>query len=393
MIFTVIDVETTGFSPAKDRIVEIGIVQRDERGQVLREFETLVEPERDVSNTFVHGLSASDLIHAPTFDKVASSVWDFLTSSDIICAHNFQFDWRMLCAEFERLECRLPEVNSLCTLTLINRVEPHLPRKLDALCHRLDIPIEAHRALSDARATGELVSRYLEALDLEDLPEVEWPKVTFPIGGQTYSRSQPPPVRQPILTRLMERLPRHPGQSNLDEYYTMLDDVFADSILEDHEAESLVNLAGGLGLGKEQLEQAHHDYLAQLVRVAQQDGFVSEQERDHLNKVAKALGIDDINLRPLDSQSLYPRDLKGKRICITGELKGKLNGRSLSRKELEELVREHGMEWKTGVSKKLDFLVARDVHSKSTKAKKARAYGIPVVAEQVFWNWLGVQVR
>ena len=45
-----------------------------------------------------------------------------------------------------------------------------------------------------------------------------------------------------------------------------------------------------------------------------------------------------------------------------------------------------------GVTKKLDLLVTADPYTQSSKAKKARDYGIPILAEQVFWNWLGVNV-
>jgi DNA polymerase-3 subunit epsilon len=393
MILTVIDVETTGFSPNKDRIVEIGIVQRDERGKVLREYETLVDPERDVANTSVHGLSASDLFHAPTFDKVAETVWDFLKTSDMVCAHQFQFDWSMLSAEYERLDCRLPMVNRLCTQSLVGRVWPHLPRRLGALCYEFGIPLTAHRALADARATSALLDRCLDQHRFERLRTVRWPGANFPEACDPFPRGTSAPTAQPILSRLVDQLPSHPGEENLDEYYDLLDEVFADSILEEEEARSLLELAGRLDLSEAQVREAHEQYVAELVRVAQEDGYVSEQEQEHLENVARALEVDTAALGGLTGLNLYPRDLRGKSVCVTGEMRAVLNGRPLGRKEVRALVEEHGMIWKSGVSRKLDFLVARDVRSKSGKGKLAREYGIPIVAEQVFWNWLGVQAR
>ena len=60
--YAVFDIETTGFSPALNhRIVEVAVVLVDDDGNTLCEWDTLVNPKRDVSATEVHGLSASDL--------------------------------------------------------------------------------------------------------------------------------------------------------------------------------------------------------------------------------------------------------------------------------------------------------------------------------------------
>ena len=48
---------------------------------------------------------------------------------------------------------------------------------------------------------------------------------------------------------------------------------------------------------------------------------------------------------------------------------------------------------KKTVTKKLDYLVAADPDSMSGKAKKARQYGIRILAEPVFWRMLGVDVQ
>ena len=57
--FSVVDVETTGFSPQRgDRIVEIGLVRLNSELQIEKTFETLINPRRDVGSTSIHGITA-----------------------------------------------------------------------------------------------------------------------------------------------------------------------------------------------------------------------------------------------------------------------------------------------------------------------------------------------
>jgi len=59
---------------------------------------------------------------------------------------------------------------------------------------------------------------------------------------------------------------------------------------------------------------------------------------------------------------------------------------------IAEEAKKAGMIVKNGVVKKLDLLVVADPNSMSGKAKKAREYGIRIIAESEFWRKLGVQV-
>ena len=62
----VVDVETTGLNPYRhDRIVELAALIVGSDGTALREFETLVNPERDIGPTHVHGLTSGDVLNAP----------------------------------------------------------------------------------------------------------------------------------------------------------------------------------------------------------------------------------------------------------------------------------------------------------------------------------------
>ena len=117
MTVAVIDVETTGLSPRMDRVVEVGVVLLDSHGEVEAEFETLVNPGRDVGPTGLHGISASDVVDAPAFADVAPHLRSLLAGR-VVVAHNALFDLRFLAREFGRAGMPIELSPSLCTMRL-----------------------------------------------------------------------------------------------------------------------------------------------------------------------------------------------------------------------------------------------------------------------------------
>src|SRR5262245_36977534 len=115
----VIDVETTGISPWRHhRIIELAVVVMHRDGQIVREFCSLVDPERDIGPTSIHGIHAEDVVGAPRFSEIAGALIDSLHGCVAIGGHNIQFDHSFLTAEFRRLGQTLPDVPRLCTLRL-----------------------------------------------------------------------------------------------------------------------------------------------------------------------------------------------------------------------------------------------------------------------------------
>lgn len=151
----VIDVETTGFNASRaDRIVEVGAMLITLEGDVVGEFASLVNPERDVGPTRIHGISAADIIAAPRFCEIAKALADFLSPASALAGHNVQFDVRFLRAEFQRLGVLMPDYPILDTLRLAGR-----RASLGETCAAYAVPFEgaAHAAICDARATAKLL--------------------------------------------------------------------------------------------------------------------------------------------------------------------------------------------------------------------------------------------
>src|SRR6185295_16860142 len=108
--------ETTGFSPwLHDRIVEVAVVRIDPARGILDEYVTLVNPERDIGRTDIHGICASDVRDAPRWQDVAGDVGARLQGT-VMAAHNLRFDLGFITAEFTRAGIAIPtQLPGLCT--------------------------------------------------------------------------------------------------------------------------------------------------------------------------------------------------------------------------------------------------------------------------------------
>jgi ATP-dependent helicase Lhr and Lhr-like helicase len=162
-VFSVVDVETTGFSPALgDRIVEIGIVRLAGDGTILDTLETLINPQRLMKATFLHGITDADIENAPTFADIAADVAERLAGT-VVTAHNAPFDVEFLAAEFGRLGREDPISATACTLQLAHRFLPNLAsHKLDACAAAEGVTLERHHsALADASAAAALLTKWL----------------------------------------------------------------------------------------------------------------------------------------------------------------------------------------------------------------------------------------
>ena len=162
--YAVVDIETTGFSPTADRVVEVACVVIQD-GRVERRWSSLVDPERPIPwrATQVHGITDDDVAQAPSFAEVERELVALCTGATVV-AHNATFDLSFLTA--------LQAQPRLCTLALARRAFPHAPNhKNQTLRRYLEIDrdpmlcgLEAHRALADALVTAAILLRCLSRL-------------------------------------------------------------------------------------------------------------------------------------------------------------------------------------------------------------------------------------
>ena len=165
--FVVFDVETTGPKAPGARIMELG-AYRVERGRIVAEFKTLVNPLTPIP-PFISGLTGITdemVAAAPTFDRVAAD-WLRFAGDAVLVAHNAVFDVRFINHELSLVfpGRRMPNAH-LCTVSLARRVLPDLKSfRLPALAQHFSVAHRVrHRAGDDARATAEVFIVLLELL-------------------------------------------------------------------------------------------------------------------------------------------------------------------------------------------------------------------------------------
>ena len=156
-LYAIIDLETTGGSPQRDRITEVAIILYDGES-VIERYSTLVNPERGIPSeiTRITGIDNDMVKDAPRFFEIARKVVE-LTEGAVFVAHNVRFDYGFLHQAFRRLGYSFTR-KQLCTVKLARKLLEGLPSySLSNLCKELGIVnTTAHRAMSDAAATLEL---------------------------------------------------------------------------------------------------------------------------------------------------------------------------------------------------------------------------------------------
>jgi DNA polymerase III subunit epsilon len=162
-LYAIIDIETTGGSPTRDRITEIAIVLHDGR-LVVDKYQTLVNPECYIPYgiTQLTGITQEMVQDAPRFFEVAREVVK-MTEGAVFVAHNVRFDYGFIREEFRRLGYAYSR-KQLCTVRLSRKAFPGLGSySLDNLIQRMNLRIEnRHRAMGDAMATTQLFEMILD---------------------------------------------------------------------------------------------------------------------------------------------------------------------------------------------------------------------------------------
>jgi len=166
LLYTVVDIETTGNGYKGSKITEISIFVFDGK-KVIDEFTSLVNPEQNIPAfiTNLTGITNAMVRNAPKFFEIAKKVAE-ITEDTIFVAHNVNFDYNIIQEEFKNLGFDFKR-KKLCTVRLTRKIMPGLSSySLGNICTHENIPIIGrHRAKGDAEATTELFRRLIERDD------------------------------------------------------------------------------------------------------------------------------------------------------------------------------------------------------------------------------------
>lgn len=179
--FAVLDIETSGLSTRRHRILQVAVVIVED-GRVVDEWSSLVRLRwrfQRVGPRRVHGIDRAMLRDAPRLGEVITELARRVDGT-VVTAHNVAFDWPFITRAARRAGVELPAAQRLCTLRLSRSLDPErqLSHRLSDACARYDIANDRpHDALHDARATARLLPHLLvgheirAAADLDGLYE------------------------------------------------------------------------------------------------------------------------------------------------------------------------------------------------------------------------------
>ena len=166
----VFDIETTGFSPLKNRIIEIGAV-RVEEGRIIDKFSSFVNPDVPIPFEIekLTGINDNMVLDAPKIDRVLPEFLEFCRGA-VMVAHNAGFDISFI-KENARQQGLEFNPTVLDTVSLARVLLPNLNRfKLDTVAKELKINLaNHHRAVDDAGATAEIFVRFIKMLKERDI--------------------------------------------------------------------------------------------------------------------------------------------------------------------------------------------------------------------------------
>lgn len=153
--YVAIDFETA--NNKRSSACSVGLVTVSDNRITAEDVFLIKPPSKDFLFTGIHGLTWDDVKNEPTFDELWPSIDKIINGMDFLVAHNAPFDKGVLNMCCQEYNIDTPDIPFLCTVKLSRNQWDIHPTKLNNVCDVLDIPLDHHEALSDARACAKIV--------------------------------------------------------------------------------------------------------------------------------------------------------------------------------------------------------------------------------------------
>ncbi|WP_304152024.1 exonuclease domain-containing protein [Finegoldia magna] len=158
--YCILDLETTGFSPINDDIIEVGIIKVN-KNQIVDEYTSLVKPvKKNVTKhiTDITGITNEMLEDSPLFSEICNEIFQFIGNS-IIVAHNAHFDINFIYDNF-KINNKIDFSNDFFdTFYASKKLLPELKHhRLNDVANYFNINFIGHRALNDCKATFDVLT-------------------------------------------------------------------------------------------------------------------------------------------------------------------------------------------------------------------------------------------
>lgn len=245
--YVALDVETA--NDFRGSICSIGLVKFQD-GTIVDTYYTLINPETsfDTFNISIHGIKPEDVADAPTFPEVRQDIVDFI-GSDIVVCHFAQFDMGALNDVYNKYQLDYDDIKYICSYRLAKVAMPgQLNYKLKNLSKTLNIQLDHHNALSDAKASGLILDHLLSSnsfSDLKDfLKEYRYDKTGL-LGQRGFNRKKDPRYKDNLIYTPTEE---EKAAMDPDHYFYGLYFCFTGKLerMTRKEANKAVALVGGI---------------------------------------------------------------------------------------------------------------------------------------------------
>lgn len=153
--YVAIDFETANNS--RSSACSVGLVTVSGNKIVSEDVFLIKPPSKQFLFTYIHGLTWEDVKNESAFDELWPRLDEIISGVDFLAAHNAPFDkgvLNMCCKEYD---IEAPDIPFVCTVKLARNQWDIYPTKLNNVCDSLDIQLNHHEALSDARACANVV--------------------------------------------------------------------------------------------------------------------------------------------------------------------------------------------------------------------------------------------
>lgn len=301
----VVDLETTGLSPQHDAIVEIAIARIDDPTQPPRiVLDTLVDPQRRVTASEIHGIYDDDVVGAPLFGDLVRPIAEALDGA-VMASFNVYFDMRFLEVEFARRKLPLP-MPHLCLMWMRPALRLGNRGTLEVTCEAFGITHDKqHRAATDVLVSAQLWSRYLDAAqklgvqtfgELAELKAYKYVKswTAAPYQGVALSLPACGTALKPRRARSsdeQQRARRHEltAQQQLSRYWDALRDALTDGEITRDEIASLKALQQQPLMTDDAIRWAHAHIFSGLLSEMSRDLRIDKAEVEWLSHVSALL--------------------------------------------------------------------------------------------------------
>lgn len=296
----VIDFETTGLTPGVDRVVEVSVYRMDPGKDACLAFDTLINPERRMSATEIHGIADEDVADAPTFSEITA---DFIESISgcVIASYNVYFDIKFLDYELNQTGVFHP-LPHFCLMYMRPMLNLGKRCNLESACkyHNIDYKA-AHIAANDAKVSAKLMECYFEVLNQKnivtygDLASLKSYKFI-----NSFSETPLPDYKTFKLKKRERFLSRSSFQASItidperqavNEYWDTLRMVVADLEITEDELSIVKQLRGKIRLPKEKIRMLHAKAFAAAIHQFINDSWLDDIETIKLRKLYKCLSI------------------------------------------------------------------------------------------------------